>query len=1552
MQETPAAGASSNPVTPLPTAAQVHQGQIQDYELLLSFMRLEITSRADFQKSLIRPRTYSPLNQENETGQIALQQLLEDSDYRALCKSHNVSPHYLTVTIKEGAYVYETSNREGENKTILNLSGNPKWKNFRTHIEKSVQLLSGQIRHDRLIPVFRMATFYGITPWDPTHADQHQAAIDALEEKIAGFRLGLEEDFNILDFRPSPVKHSLKSSHAGLSAAAVRSQVRLLRTHYGLAARDIKRILQTYLPDGKTSLLTHLAGDILSSATVEQIRARPTAFLQKILESPEAETLGTHLLSAMDWYGGKPGEESSPRIRTKVVANALEIWFQSPPTDIPVRIAGYDFQARTHWGKSYPSIRGEFETHLLSSKQASSEKEAIVIARLFLRQFPAEFSVSDIPSDLPYRSSVVWVNFVNGVNLINATDPGALNRFNFEQLTRLPLEQSEGATAEQLENIGMARLLPTLDWAVSQGIIAQKQREAFTQLDIERAQAELDKHIATLNDAIIQLNKEPPKRLSIAQTAVDTNLAPKLNRLETTDKHWYWKEHLLARKRHDYDRGKDTPTFANKAYDYYSAADVVASGKFDDRKPWHIAKNDHTVTTLKLSIDEYRNIQSEGFVSVAKIGPTGTLPDVKKQFDEEFLSHLQSLTAAYATLINNLLASLPYSDRKALELGELKIYTLRQQTFRVEAKHETPEKLLPLRTRNGLLLVTTFNGLTNTIELLPRAGIIRRIDNLAPNQFGGVLTYENWPAGMYSHSVETLSNRTLPFDWDAHATGVKPKSPARCEAIVEQLGHTFLAPSHSIDEVPVSINSSRGKEISNFIATQLLYQDPKVIRATGYGETALEREDTELEKLRENIKAFVPFWKNIDDLASGDPQRIVNGAFGLSMEVAPFASPIGKFAAGSLRLIVNPGRLALSMRLPAFASTIKQVMILTLQALNPADMAVSLFQILGAKGLKLVRFGVFRIQQLRGKAGHYDFTRSLPRIRDAGNWKPLASGDQLARIRGIDDVPVRSIVSTSKTSYRLIDPLSSRPYGPAINASTDELLLGRSHYRTLENNDHHTIVELTRNSRVQEVLEVDGRTTLFIDDQPYRLQDGVLRRADLVEDAYKTIPCRPPRAPRFEVCRTSYVLRDPAPTPDIGSFDNTKGWAPWFGDLIYTPATGKMPIRISALRTKHSLQATMEFQKGIYGRFMVSIPVAGEPLVDNIRAGAIIVEAMDGSKHYVFMRLDAGDFYVAECAKGQSLTDMLTFNKATTPPTALEKELRTVYTGSLLANNMVRIHGQPLAERALKAIDDIAISIGGHANPPETLKWLKVDTSPAEAILFDHSTRMIVRTSVDGAATWSLSRAAPDSVRETTAEIFNTLFARQAITFASSTHAGPGALRIDDTMMQLQRLISSRTGRPVHHPRNIAFAEIKTKTGAHEVYVSVSGQQGDTAFLPLFAKNPATHEVSVGSTRYINIDRGTRFPQTALSVTPEGKLQAIPHTIDNIENYTPALTSRPTSLDTESKLISVIRSKYPDPKQLDSITIATTLAPCDSCSVVIKQFGYDGSPGALDVIWK
>jgi hypothetical protein len=281
----------------------------------------------------------------------------------------------------------------------------------------------------------------------------------------------------------------------------------------------------------------------------------------------------------------------------------------------------------------------------------------------------------------------------------------------------------------------------------------------------------------------------------------------------------------------------------------------------------------------------------------------------------------------------------------------------------------------------------------------------------------------------------------------------------------------------------------------------------------------------------------------------------------------------------------------------------------------------------------------------------------------------------------------------------------------------------------------------------------------------------------------------------------------------------------------------------------------------------------------------------------------------------------------------------------LNANNVARIHGTPAVERALQTMEEIAIPIGGHVNPPDTLKLLKVDTSPGEAVLFDHSTRMIVTQLPKGATSWSRSKFASEDFRKRTVEILDTLFLEPSTVLNNAD----SALNIKKTMMKLHKLIpySQRS----FNPRNIAYAEVVTATGKREVYVSVSGAQGATGHLPLFKQNLGADQIRVGETTYFNVDMNQEFPNTSLLVSNEGKLLAVPATIKEIDSYHPALTRRPTSLDSESKLISAIREKYPDAGSIETVNVATTMPPCESCSVVVKEFGFDGGENALNVLW-
>lgn len=1321
---------------------------------------------------------------------------------------------------------------------------------------------------------------------------------------------------------------------------------------------QITNIVKAFL-NGKRSLIGHLGASVLASTSMDQLRATPSVFLQRILNTVEAKELGDRLLKMLRWYGAGPGEQTSASVRHQLVCKAICLYLQAPSADEPQEVAGFRWQDTAHWGKSYQALRSDFEQHLLRTNRVTDAKEAAFLARVFETRLSKDFAVRDIPSDLPYKSSVVWVNFMHGVLLADELGLDRLQALSFQQLVDLPLSRSADASPEQLEQITRLRMGPALEWAVCCGIVQSRTKSDYDEDDMKRAIAALESHSKSLNNAIMALDLPPPERLKMAKRVKDDLFGEAM-----------FESDGLKLLRDDPPSGgpKDTPSLKLPGYAFL---DVYADGQFDDKRKWFVTRSDgKTRTRHWIKIDDKRILRHEELFRkdhegierrvITRYGGK-TLPDINTQFETDFTNYLSKIRTAYQPLIASLLTSLPLTDRQALERGDVRLLSLHLDEKLIKARGD-------IRPRKGFVLQVTHNHEITYYELIPNAGVIRRRPHLRVSTVNGVRTtfplHASIPGQTYTAEIST----TLLLDWAAHLNGTQPAERAYCVAILGVVGDvpTVVSPIAAVNDSEVTaLASSRLNAVAHYIATNFLFVDEQLLRTQSRGVMAFDtirtRSEQRISTTLEIAKGLVPFWGSIEDILSGKIEQILIGVAGVVLDLASFLTPVGKFMSGSVRLIragAKASQMTVKASLPSFSTLTRKLLTASLSNLNPLDGVPTLLKTLGSgawKGLHTAgRIGVSGFKKLTGHADSYRLVHNLPQTTDPGRWKPLASGDRLATVNGVDDVLVRNTSPSDLTRFHPVDPVTSLPYGPRLHNHSKNLIQGRSTFKTLSPTESHVLVELPKDAHVREVLEVDGRTTLFVDDIPYRLDGNQLRRADLIDDQamFRSLPCRVRRAPGPELCQTSYVTRDPAPTPAIATFDETKGWAPWFGDAIYTPATGRAPMQVSSIAANSSLKAVLEFQKGMYGRVMVSVPVSGQKLVDKFRVGATIVESIDGSKHYVFTRLSAGDFYVTSRAKGQSAKDLLTFRKADTLPDELRKELMVVYTGSLNSNNMVRIHGQEAVERALRAMDEIAISIGSHANPPDTLRLLKVDTSPAEAALFDHSTRMIIRNSTDGAATWSLSKATPDSVRDTTAEVFNTLFQKTVITLESSVQGGPKALKIDDTMRQLQELIRQKTGRPLHNPRNIAFVEIKTKAGVREVYVSVSGSKRDTGFLPLFAKNRNMDEVKVGSTSYFNIDNGMRFPETALSVTPQGKLQAIPHTIDNIETYTPALTSRPTSLDTESKLISVIRTKYPYPKDLDSITIATTMAPCDSCAVVMKQFGYDGSPGALQVTWK
>lgn len=1529
---------------------QRHTAQQSEYRAMISALRAVLDASTSLQTYYLTPQTHSRLGAAHDQAQNLLQALFDDSGEPQLAAYLQTSRGSLLQVDAAAGHCSFSFNRPDGSCARFTIEDVTRASSTIQEFQRALLSIGAHLRSDRLLPLSQLLRESGFTFADVQDATALARLIRKVEEQRASHRLNL------------------------------RHQPALT----GLMSDDDKAAIHDLIGDwltGKTlSAIDSLASEVTPAFTRQQLEQQPAACLDRLLDTPKARDLGQRLLQKLQWYGARPDEPTAPDIGLRLLLEALCLWYELPGEGSSTEVAGFALEQRAHYGASYASIRRDFLQHLEDSHRTSTPTEKHLLGWVCLTQFGLDFQVRDIPDDLPYASSVVWVNFVHGVHLAHALDPQLLEYLSFQQLVDLPLHKSENASTDLQTLIAMTRVAAAQTWTLATGAQAAANE---TSGDDAALQA-LEDHKKQMNAAILQLDIEPPRRLALAKQQLDKALANELYDHTTIR----LKRHHPSTPNRSRRSIIDTPDVALPTWPLLEV--YAASGLSSDTR-WYVS-NDGRSASEWISLNAAGKLQS-GFVDTGHPGrrlsrfPSNcTLPEIRPLFEQQFDDYLSEARKAYEYLIKSLLVTLPWPDRRALEHGEVRIHSLRDPTRHIEAHLETAENILPHRARMGFVLQATYQGPPQFYECLPRAGIIRKRPDLDGTHVGGLLLPPLPPkrGRTKGQSISRIVARRLPFDRKAHWDGSTPAPDAKCVAILEPLGDSLpvsMIPAAHHDSSPnLTFSSPRTAHIASFIATRLFYADEQALRSEAWGDTRFER-DSRKKHWTHALKGFIPFWGSLEDLQSDSPGKRAMGVLGLLLDIVSFAIPLGKFVAGSIRLAAVAGKMAIRVALPRIAQLSKNLLVSSLRNLNPLDAAPALLKLGGRGAIGAVRAvahlehrAVARLKRLAGRSADYDLLHSLPQALDAGRWKALNPADHLAVVRGIDDVPVRNV---GGSRHHLLDPLSDRPYGPQLLAHEHDFSLGRSHYRTVKKTDDQIDIEVAPNTRVELVPEAGGRTTVLIDDVPYRFEGDELRRADLLDDSqhWTLLPCRIRRAPGAGDCRVSYITAEPAPTPAVGTIDKEKGYAPWFGERVSEPATlprrdgtflavearlyqiidnrprlfngdlRRLGFNQGRLVPRQQIQATLQFRKGIYAR----IKTGGtyDDINDSHQVGAVLMPAIDDSATHVFFRVNHHEYYLATFAKGEIPGRQLTFKRLAPAELAdgtLGAELLTVYTGSLHANNMVRIHGLESVQRAMQTMEQIAIPIGTTAIPANNMKWLKVDTSPGEALMFDHSTRMIVTRLPEGAVTWARSKEAPEAFRQKTAEIFDTLFLSPTINPANSN----AALRIDSAMQKLHNLLPLRE-RPVN-ARNIAYAEVTTTSGKREIYVSVSGAQGSTQRLPLFRHMGANH-VRIGDTTYVNIDYNPSFPRTSLEVTEQGQLLAVPLTIKELKTYQPTQTSRPTSLDSESKLISVLREKYPDPTEIRAVDIATTMRPCESCSVVMKQFGHDGGEAALQVLW-
>ncbi len=413
--------------------------------------------------------------------------------------------------------------------------------------------------------------------------------------------LGLDSGPDIEDLVPVPDARE-KKSYKAFERASPELALSMPMQMYMAKITD-NRIVDTVTTfmSGQLTLMKHLGTDVLSGASVEQLRATPSVWLRKILDSPQATALTKQLLNQLKWYGANPGEQTPASIRYQLLCKAIRLYVWAPSVDHPDALEGFSWQDPTHWGKSYQALRTAFEQHLLKARHAADSKEAIVLAHVFYTREAKDFTVGDIPPDLRYKSSVVWVNFMHGVLLADELDLERLQPLSFHQLVNLPLELSTNASTELLEKITRLRLSPALDWAVCMGIVQARVASDYTEEEIERAMAALENQSESLNKAVHSLELRPPDRLQMAKRMKVAALGSHL--LGTDGRKLLWDDPPAALG------FRDMPTLKLEGHDFL---DLYADGKLDDGKRWFFTERDGKTRTLEaFRMDKDRYFYSE-----------------------------------------------------------------------------------------------------------------------------------------------------------------------------------------------------------------------------------------------------------------------------------------------------------------------------------------------------------------------------------------------------------------------------------------------------------------------------------------------------------------------------------------------------------------------------------------------------------------------------------------------------------------------------------------------------------------------------------------------------------------------------------------------------------------------------------------------------------------------------------------------------------------------------------------------------------------------------
>ncbi|SHN08895.1 hypothetical protein SAMN05216593_107145 [Pseudomonas asturiensis] len=673
----------------------------------------------------------------------------------------------------------------------------------------------------------------------------------------------------------------------------------------------IRQTCAEYLNDEPTTLLGKLGAHLLATHTQEHIRTSPVAVIAQILRSEQATTLGQAILARLQW----PESETARSLATltdRILWHAISDNLQAQETRQPDSIAGYSFTQDDNWGRSHSAILTDLHHHLIATQKAASMNEAVVAGVMLALDDHPEWLISDVPDDLPYGCTEVWVSFQHGVALAESIEFGSSRWMSFDALIEMPAVFSKKMDTEEQQIAYVALRMPALlTWAQVNGHLRAQADPPYSQQEIELAISAFEHAEAESFQAVNALARPAPQRREMAiEIMAQTTRTPEITRILEQENYQIPAYPLTAGQK-----------LVPKSYPpVYLNGHGTASVTGHPYSAHEINRKVYTLLDVYVSGEDINDWRIPGFFMNEKPYPVfretellyKSLPPINPLFEQDFANHLKDTRQAYATLIRKLLVHLPLKHRIAIENGEVTLYSLRLPVKDVMAATENEQHREPLRGRSGFVLKTVYQHMTTYYEVFPLLMIIRHRPDLEALVEGGIFDIESWAiASVITTPVMVRAGTPMPFDQRAYLQGHEPQQGATAVLIAERLAPPLPPSTANLPQhLPLTTLTQRCITIANTVKDRLFHVNTDALYEQCKGATPieLERAGPDLFKAVGNFLVRLTPWPEIQDVISGEKSRMRSGSLGLALFVIPYAGHAGKLLGGIAKIGKGVGK--------------------------------------------------------------------------------------------------------------------------------------------------------------------------------------------------------------------------------------------------------------------------------------------------------------------------------------------------------------------------------------------------------------------------------------------------------------------------------------------------------------------------------------------------------------------------------------------------------------------------------------------------------------------